>query len=89
MFVVLPLSYCLPCPYALLHYDLDVEVLASNQSTGGACCASARLDVVYEYHLPSFHRPLEVRLPSQVYKYALHLVVILCRLTLIIRSRAS
>jgi hypothetical protein len=82
MFVVFPLSYCLPCPCALLHYDLDVGVLASTHSTGGACCASARLDVVYGYHPPSSHRPLEMRLPSQVCKYALRLVVILCRLTL-------
>jgi hypothetical protein len=62
MFVVLPLYCCLPRPCALLHYDLDVGVLASTHSTGGACCASARLDIWYGYHLPSFHRPLEVRL---------------------------
>jgi hypothetical protein len=60
--VVLPLSCYLSCPCALLHYDLDFGVLASTHSTGGACCASARLDIVYGYHLPSFHRPLELRL---------------------------
>ena len=72
----------LACPCALLHYDLDVGVLASTHSTGGTCYASARLDIVYGFHLPSFHRPLEMRLPSQVCKYALRLVVILCRLLL-------
>ena len=46
-FVVLPLSCYLSCPCALLHYDLDVGVLASIHSTGRACCASARLDIVY------------------------------------------
>jgi hypothetical protein len=67
----------LACPCALLHYDLDVGVLASTHSTGGACCASATLDAVYGYHLPSFHRLPEMRLSSQVCKYALS---ILCRL---------
>jgi hypothetical protein len=62
MFIVLPLSYCLPYPYALLHYILDVGVLASTYSIGSAYCASVRLDIVYRYYLPSFHRPLEVRL---------------------------
>jgi hypothetical protein len=61
-FVILLLSCLLACPCALFYYDLDVGVLASTHSTGGACCASARLDVVYGYQLPSFHRPLEMRL---------------------------
>jgi len=30
---------------------------------------------MYGYHLPSFHRPLEIRPPSQVYNYQLRLVV--------------
>jgi hypothetical protein len=82
MFVVFLLSCCLPCPCDLLYYDLDVGVLTSTHSTGSACCASVRLDVVYRYHLSSFHRPLVMQLASQVCKYVLCLVVILCRLTL-------